>query len=53
LTIRFLEHIKLVDDAAEAFPIHGPCGIWGIIATAFFHEGEGVFYGYSGRVIGI
>ncbi len=53
LTIRLLEKIKLVDDAADAFPIHGPCGAWGIMATAFFHEGEGVFYGYNAKVIGI
>ena len=37
LSLRLLDKIKLVDDAAEAFPIHGPCGAWGIIATAFFH----------------
>lgn len=37
LSIRLLDKIKLVDDASEAFPIHGPCGAWGIFATAFFH----------------
>lgn len=26
-----------IDDAAEAFPIHGPCGAWGIFVTAFLH----------------
>ena len=48
ITIRLIEKTKFLDDAAEAFPIHGPCGIWGIMATAFFHTGEGVFYGFYG-----
>jgi Amt family ammonium transporter len=42
-----------LDDPAEAFIIHGPCGIWGIIATAFFHTDEGIFYGYNAKVLGI
>ena len=37
LTNRLIEKYKFVDDTAEAFPIHAPCGIWGILSTAFFH----------------
>lgn len=37
LTIRLIEKTHFLDDASEAFPIHGPCGAWGIFATAFFH----------------
>lgn len=63
LSIRLIEKTKLFDDAAEAFPIHGPCGAWGIFATAFFHTQSGVFYGFigdngnfyhnGGRIIGV
>jgi ammonium transporter, Amt family len=45
-----------IDDAAEAFPIHGPCGAWGILATAIFARAEltgtayyGVIDGNNGR----
>ena len=52
LSARLLAKLK-IDDAAEAFPIHGPCGAWGIFATAFLHEYAGVIYGYPGKIIGI
>jgi Amt family ammonium transporter len=52
LLVRLCNRLK-IDDAAEAFQIHGACGAWGIFATAFFHTTEGVFYGYSGRIIGV
>jgi Amt family ammonium transporter len=37
LTLRIIDHWK-IDDPSEAFPIHGPCGAWGIIAAAFFDK---------------
>lgn len=33
-----------VDDPLEATQVHGFCGIWGCIATAFFHREKGIFY---------
>merc|ERR1712025_1269222 len=26
-----------IDDAVGAFPVHGACGMWGLIATGLFH----------------
>jgi Amt family ammonium transporter len=34
-----------VDDPLEAFQIHGACGAFGVLITAFFHEEKGIFYG--------
>merc|ERR1719258_596858 len=28
-----------IDDPVEAFPVHGACGIWGVIATPLFDIG--------------
>ena len=49
-----------IDDALDAFPVHGVCGFWGVIAVGFFAKeryvtdvvgretGEfGVLYGVS------
>merc|ERR1711972_239263 len=33
-----------IDDAIGAFPVHGACGVWGIIATGLFDVSVGGFY---------
>ena len=38
-----------IDDPLDAFPVHGGCGIWGIISLAFFHKNKGIFYGHDGK----
>ena len=25
-----------IDDALDAFPVHGVCGFWGVVSTGFF-----------------
>merc|ERR1719353_2045542 len=43
--------IVKVDDVVEAFPVHGACGIWGVLAVGLFGNeedgagGNGLFYG--------
>jgi len=45
-----LKYLK-IDDVVDAFPVHGACGCWGVIAMGFFGDpnlgfgGNGVFYG--------
>jgi Amt family ammonium transporter len=40
-----------VDDVVDAFPVHGACGIWGVLALGLFGDkdhgmgGNGFFYG--------
>jgi len=40
-----------IDDVVDAFPVHGACGIWGVLALGFFGDedhkmgGNGLFYG--------
>ena len=35
-TVGFLENVLKVDDALACFPVHGVCGIWGVLATGLF-----------------
>jgi Amt family ammonium transporter len=45
-----LQKLK-VDDVVDAFPVHGVCGMWGVLALGFFGNpdegigGNGLFYG--------
>jgi len=40
-----------IDDVVDAFPVHGACGIWGVLAVGLFGNeedgqgGNGLFYG--------
>lgn len=34
-----------IDDPLEATQVHGFCGIWGVLALAFFKANDGIFYG--------
>jgi len=40
-----------IDDVVDAFPVHGVCGIWGVLALGLFGDedegmgGNGLFYG--------
>jgi Amt family ammonium transporter len=35
-TVGLFENILKIDDALACFPVHGVCGIWGVIATGLF-----------------
>mmetsp|Transcript_97047 Transcript_97047/g.283617 ORF Transcript_97047/g.283617 Transcript_97047/m.283617 type:complete len:556 (-) Transcript_97047:207-1874(-) len=39
-----------IDDVVDAFPVHGACGAWGVLAAAFFDWGQGFnhVHGWSG-----
>jgi Amt family ammonium transporter len=55
--------VKLkIDDVVDAFPVHGACGIWGVLAIGLFGNpdegmgGNGLFYGgdqFKVQVIGV
>merc|ERR550537_1878805 len=56
-----LQKIK-IDDVVDAFPVHGACGIWGVLALGLFGDedegmgGNGLFYGgdqFRVQVVGI
>jgi len=47
-----MEKLK-IDDPYEAVSIHGVCGAWGVMATAFLDLDDGVFFGANGRIIGV
>jgi len=56
-----------IDDAVDAFPVHGVCGVWGLLAGGLFaeqgnvlevytirqHQDYGVFYGGDGRQLAV
>jgi len=44
-----LKFVK-IDDPLDAFPIHGACGAWGVVAAALFDWGKGFDYvhGWNG-----
>merc|ERR1719498_1056821 len=50
---RLMSKLK-IDDPLEAAQVHGFCGIWGVIALAFFKIDDGIFYGgeNSGKLLG-
>jgi len=35
-TVGLFENILKIDDALACFPVHGVCGIWGVLATGVF-----------------
>jgi Amt family ammonium transporter len=39
-----------IDDPVQAFPVHGACGMWGLIGTALFDWGgpNGKYHGWGG-----
>ena len=43
-----LQKLK-IDDPVQAFPVHGVCGIWGVLAAVLFDWGVpyGFFHGWS------
>ena len=36
-----------IDDPLDAFPVHGACGIWGVISVGIFAHSENVYRAYS------
>merc|ERR1719460_2878059 len=51
-----------IDDVVDAFPVHGACGIWGVLAPGLFGNeedgmgGNGLFYGgdqFRTQVVGV
>jgi Amt family ammonium transporter len=36
-----------IDDPLDAFPIHGACGIWGVLAAALFDWGNGFDFAHG------
>lgn len=35
-SVGFLDNVLKIDDALACFPVHGVCGIWGVLATGLF-----------------
>jgi len=46
---KLLTYLK-IDDPVQAFPVHGACGAWGLLATALFDWGvpHGYYHGWGG-----
>lgn len=44
-----------VDDPLHATQVHGCCGLWGVVAVAFFSNKKGILYGAegSGQFLGV
>jgi Amt family ammonium transporter len=34
--VGYLENVLHIDDALACFPVHGACGIWGVLSTGLF-----------------
>jgi len=49
---KLLDALEL-DDAVEAFPLHGGGGMAGVHCAAFLTRSHGIVYGWSGRIFGI
>ena len=54
LLCKLLDHYK-IDDAIEAFQLHGGGGLSGILCTAFFHLKKGILYGNptNAKILGV
>jgi ammonia channel protein AmtB len=48
----YLFEKKKLDDALEAFQLHGGCGTTGVWAAAFFNHETGIFHGGPGETLG-
>merc|ERR1712096_456345 len=42
-----------IGDVIGAVPVHGACGVWGVIATGFFHVEYGCLYSGKFRFLGV
>ena len=49
---KFLEYVG-VDDPLSAVPVHGFCGIYAMITTAFFSHETGIFYTGKFEALGV
>lgn len=50
--VRLFYKLK-IDDPLDAFPMHGGCGILGVLAVGFIDQDKGILYGDNGRQLGI
>jgi len=48
---KLFDHFE-IDDAVEAFPLHGGGGTCGVMCAAFLTRSHGVCYGYPGVIFG-
>ncbi|CAJ1420821.1 unnamed protein product [Effrenium voratum] len=47
-----LQKLK-IDDPVDAVPVHGFCGIWGVLAASLFDWGSGINYYHGWRRMGL